>query len=529
MKNWKKVKLGTLLTESKIVSEKPNSNKRIRVRLNVLGIEKRPVTNDKKGATRYYLRKENQFIYGKQNLHKGAFGIIPKELDGFESSSDIPAFDIDDSCYPAWIFYFFKKGAFYLKLESLAKGVGSKRIQPKLIFDLDIYLPPKTEQIKILNEIAKVEADNQELVKEIVFQDENLTKLRQSILQDAVQGKLTQEWREQNPTLEPASELLKRIKVKKNLLIKENKIKKGKKQKSIENLEISSGIPNKWEYVDLDDISQYITDGTHQTPTYVQEGRVFLSAQNVKPFKFMPKKHKFVTEQAYQGYISNKKPEKGDLLLGRVGAGIGETAVIDQNIDFAIYVSLGLIKTFKELTNPNYLAIVFNSPYGVRYAKGNISSKGSSAGNFNLGRIRSFKIPLPSLFEQNVIVEKVNQILTNCDILEEEIKVSKINTERLMQSVLSKLLGEENNILVDKKLAKKVQQAPKRIIKYNSKTINMGLVTLLKENGKLHAEDLWKMSEFPTDIDKFYEELKKQIEVKATIKESTKKGYLELV
>jgi len=95
MKDWKKVKLGSLLTESKILSENPDTDKRLRVRLNMLGVEKRPKTNDKEGATKYYKRKAGQFIYGKQNLHKGAFGIIPHELDGFESSLDIPAFDVE--------------------------------------------------------------------------------------------------------------------------------------------------------------------------------------------------------------------------------------------------------------------------------------------------------------------------------------------------------------------------------------------------------------------------------------------------
>ncbi len=192
MKDWKKVKLGTLLTESKVVSENPNADKRIRVKLNVLGVEKRPVNKDKKGATKYYTRKTGQFVYGKQNLHKGAFGIIPEELDGFESSLDIPSFDVDELCYPEWIFYFFKKGNFYLKLESIAKGVGSKRIHPKQIFMLDIFLPSKEEQKKVLDEIEKAEIINQELVNEIESQEENLIKLRQTILQDALRGKLYQ-------------------------------------------------------------------------------------------------------------------------------------------------------------------------------------------------------------------------------------------------------------------------------------------------------------------------------------------------
>ena len=76
----------------------------------------------------------------------------------------------------------------------------------------------------------------------------------------------------------------------------------------------------------------------------------------------------------------------------------------------------------------------------------------------------------------------------------------------------------------------------KREIKYNSKTTNMDLIKLLKFNGKLHAEDLWKMSEHFDDknigdsIDKFYSDLKTRIEIDKSIKEvRDEKGYIELV
>ena len=105
-----------------------------------------------------------------------------------------------------------------------------------------------------------------------------------------------------------------------------------------------------------------------------------------------------------------------------------------------------------------------------------------------------------------------------------------------MQSVLSKLLGDENNSLVSKRSIVKTKNIPLREIKYNSKTTNMDLVKLLEENGKLHAEDLWKMSEHYDDknigdsIDKFYSDLKTKIEIDKTIKEdSNEKGYVELV
>ena len=293
------------------------------------------------------------------------------------------------------------------------------------------------EQQKLwIKKLINTKAIKENLVSEIETQQELLKKLRQSILQEAIEGKLTASWREQNPDVESASVLLETIKAEKEQLIKEKKVKKGKKQppNEIDNLLLK--IPDSWTYPDLDDITQYITDGTHQTPTYTTSGRIFLSAQNVKPFRFIPQTHRYVSEKDYQAYIANRFTEKGDLLLGRVGAGIGETAVVDIDLEFAIYVSLGLVKTFKQYTNSNYLAIVFNSPYGVKYAKGNISSGGGSAGNFNLGRIRSFPIPLPSLKEQNEIVKKVETLFKVCDELEEQIKSSKINSQTLMQAVL---------------------------------------------------------------------------------------------
>jgi type I restriction enzyme S subunit len=185
-----------------------------------------------------------------------------------------------------------------------------------------------------------------------------LTLLRQSILQEAIEGKLTETWRKKNPVRKDdpeydAAALLENIKAEKQKMIEEGKIRKEKLQESI--TEHSVSIPDSWERPILGVISKQITDGTHQTPTYVKDGKVFLSAQNVKPFKFMPENHQFVSDFAFNEYRKNKIPEIGDLLIGRVGAGIGETAAIDKNIDFAFYVSLGLVKIFKELTLSKYL------------------------------------------------------------------------------------------------------------------------------------------------------------------------------
>lgn len=157
----------------------------------------------------------------------------------------------------------------------------------------------------------------------------SIDALKQTILQLAVMGKLVP----QDPNDEPASELLKRIAQEKAQLVKDGKIKKQKPLPPVNDEDKLFEIPFNWEHVYLNDICEVITDGTHQTPKYTDRGRPFISAQCVKPFKFMPENCRYVSEEDYQQYIKNRTPEINDILLARVGAGIGECAVIDVNLN----------------------------------------------------------------------------------------------------------------------------------------------------------------------------------------------------
>ena len=311
----------------------------------------------------------------------------------------------------------------------------------KSINDLHIIenLDWKEDYKEICRNFFNLQFGTAQITNELSHQLDLIKQLRQAFLREAMQGKLVGSVQLKVGS-ETGHELLAKIKAEKAQLIAEKKIKQGKLQEAEILEDLLFDIPEHWVWCNLDDICFNITDGTHQTPQYTKTGRMFLSAQNVKPFKFMPENHKFVSEEDYQVYIKNRKPEKGDLLIGRVGAGIGETAVIDQDLDFCIYVSVALVQPFKEYINSDYLAQVFNSPYGVRYAKGNISSKGGSAGNFNLGRIRSFQIPLPPLHEQEQIVAKLEELMAFCDSLEESIKESQGYNEKLLQQVLREAL-----------------------------------------------------------------------------------------
>ena len=444
MSNWQKVKIGDFLFERK-GRYKPNDEQIVNLpRIEKIDFSGNFHIGNKDSKTDMILIKDGDLVISGINVAKGAMGIYSGE--DVTATIHYSSYTFDSNKINVEYFKRFLKSSEFIELlNEQVKGGIKTEIKPKHILPLEIQLPDINTQAQIVQHFENVEDDIADVTQEVLKQQSLLKQLKQTILQEAIEGKLTAKWRAKNPDIGTAKELLEQIKTEKEKLVKEKKIKQGKKQiaNEIEDLDIE--IPDSWLLIDLDDITQYITDGTHQTPRYVENGRMFLSAQNVKPFKFMPEIYRCVSEEDYQKYIANRQTEKGDLLLGRVGAGIGETAVVDQDLEFAIYVSLGLVKTFKQFTNPEYLATVFNSPYGVRYAKGNISSGGGSAGNFNLGRIRSFPIPFPPLEEQKEIVTTIEKLFAICDELESEIKQNKITVQTIMATVLKEAFETKEN------------------------------------------------------------------------------------
>jgi len=379
----------------------------------------------------YILIEEDDFAYNPYRINVGSIGLTPKGMKGLVSPAYV-VFRTNEELLPELLWSFLKSKEGLDQIIKFARGTVRKALRFEDLCKIEMLIPPKIKQKRILKNLQFQNSKIEDLKSETIYQLKLLKNLKQQILQDAVQGKLVK----QNPKDEPASVLLEKIKEKKKQFILDKKILKGKIQDPKSKVNIDFILPSNWIWTNLDEISLFITDGTHQTPTYTQSGRIFLSAQNIKPFKFIPEFHKFVSEESYLEYIKNKKPEFGDILIARVGAGIGQAAIIDQKINFAFYVSLALLKPLKDHIFNKYLLLIINSPFGNEYSKKNVSSKGGSAGNFNLGHIRSFPVPLPPLAEQFRIVQKVEEILMKFNELEESIKQGQSYTEQLMQSVL---------------------------------------------------------------------------------------------
>lgn len=140
-----------------------------------------------------------------------------------------------------------------------------------------------------------------------------------------------------------------------------------------------------------DGLVETVTDGTHFTPTYVDEGIPFLSAINVKENSFTPTAgYKFISTEEHFQLCKRVHPKPGDILLRKVGVGPRWACVIPENtFDFSIFVSVALIRS---KINPYFLATYLNSKYGqlqlLRF------NKGISQPDLHLEDIRKTIVPI---------------------------------------------------------------------------------------------------------------------------------------
>ncbi|EJQ77946.1 restriction endonuclease subunit S [Bacillus toyonensis] len=150
--DWEERKIGEFLTESRISGTNGLEAKKLTVKLWGKGVVPKDEIYQGSEATKYYIRKAGQFIYGKLDFLHQAFGIIPDKLVGYESTVDSPAFDIADNLNSSFFLEYVSRKQFYLYQGTIANGSRkAKRIHSETFFEMPLIVPRMEEQIKIGN------------------------------------------------------------------------------------------------------------------------------------------------------------------------------------------------------------------------------------------------------------------------------------------------------------------------------------------------------------------------------------------
>lgn len=241
--------------------------------------------------------------------------------------------------------------------------------------------------------------------------------LKKSVLQAAIKGQLGT-----NKESEESSSLVKSLIEKRQKMICDKLIKKGKEYLPVENDSMMFDIPDNWTWIKLNEISEVITDGVHKTPNYQQSGVRFISATNIKTEIIEFENCKYITEELLNEIDNRCHIRKDTLLISKSGS-LGAVAIVGEDTRFGIFESLAVVNLVEGL-DIEYMRLALKYLFIIAT---NDLSKGIGVKHLHLNVIANLAVPIPPLDEQKRIVDKINSIMPMIDDFE--------NTEKELEII----------------------------------------------------------------------------------------------
>lgn len=306
----------------------------------------------------------------------------------------------------------------------------------------------------------------------------NAQDLKNSILQLAVCGKLVEQRAEEGN----ARELLEQIKLEKDQLIKDKKIKKSKPLPEITEDEIPFEIPESWAWVRFGEIMNVVSARRVHQSDWKNEGIPFYRAREIAKLSEdgYVDNELFISAELYDELSKSGVPKEGDLMVTAVGT-LGKTYIVTKNDKF-YYKDASVIcfENYAKLS-PEYIKMLMETPLMNYQIKSN--SAGTTVATLTMVRMNGYMIPLPPLEEQHRIVAKIEEILPYIDKYDKAYtKLETFNKkfpEDMKKSILQmamqgKLVEQRPEEGTADELYEQIQDAKKKFgIKKNKKILNI--------------------------------------------------------
>jgi type I restriction enzyme, S subunit len=346
------------------------------------------------------------------------------------------------------------------KIESLGTGTTFKAISGGILKSLPVLLAPSNEQKRIVSEIEKQFSRLDEAVDNLKRVKANLKRYKASVLKAAVEGKLTEEWREKHPDVEPADKLLKRILAgrrkkweeaelaKMKAKGKEPKNDKWKKKYKTPAVPLTSprmpDLPSKWALAGIEQLLPPRRESMKTGPfgsllkkyEHRDVGVPVLGIENIRAMKFVHGSKIHITKKKAQE-LDGYKVAPGDVLISRSGT-VGEVCVVPDGIGKArISTNLMKVSLTKNSLFPEIFTFLFN---GSPFVLNQVSElcKGSTRDFLNQDILKRIIFLVPPTSEQKQMIQEVDRTFTTIDRIEHEIKKNLLRADRLRQSILKK-------------------------------------------------------------------------------------------
>ncbi|ANX02551.1 hypothetical protein CSTERLE_13765 [Thermoclostridium stercorarium subsp. leptospartum DSM 9219] len=430
-----KVKIGDLLTRVKepIDIEEDKQYKRVTIKTNNQGVYLRDIEFGRNiGTKKQFIIHEGQFLLSKIDARNGAFGIVPNDLDGAIITGNFWAYEVNHELLNIeWFNIFVSSREFIDICDRASSGTTNRRyLDENKFLNFTISLPSFNEQSLFVENFKWIKQKFDFIMSELSYQYDLIIKLRQSILQEAVEGKLVP----QDPNDEPASVLLEKIKEEKERLIKEGKIKKEKPLPPISEDEIPYELPEGWEWVRLGEVTNYAYNETLK-PDEIDEEEWVLELEDIE--KDTSRLIQVIRNKDRKSKSNKNRFYKGDVLYGKLRPYLKKVLVAPE--DGVCSTEIIPFRGYGNIES-RYIMYIMKSPYIDKIV--NSITHGMNMPRLGTKNALELLIPLPPINEQKRIVEKVDQLMALCDELEKNIEQSKKDCELLIQSVLQEAFKE---------------------------------------------------------------------------------------
>ncbi|WP_073280904.1 restriction endonuclease subunit S [Hymenobacter psychrotolerans] len=386
------------------------------------------------------LIKPGDLLISGINVAKGAVTVYEGEEDVVAtvhySSYTYDAQKIDIT----FLKLFLQSPEFFDAIREQIPGGIKTEIKPKHLLPLEVVIPDNLEeQREVAARFFAFQARQNAVDAELDQQQAYLTQLRQALLREAMQGRLLP----QNPTDQPAAELLRQLRA-----TKEAAAKPGKRKAAplfTEEAEPVQGpfeIPESWVWCKLGELC-FVTklagfEYTNHFKLTTQGDVPVVRAQNVKPNNLLEENLLYLSKET--SLLLDRSALKGpSLLITFIGAGIGEVAVFDKKERWHLAPNVAKAELYLKDMSLKYLMWFLLSNFGV--AEFFKITKATSQPSLSMGTIREVNIPLSPLAEQQRIVAKLEQLLGHCDALEQRIRESRQLAGQLLQTALREALA----------------------------------------------------------------------------------------
>lgn len=445
MATWAKTKIGSFLFERK-GKYKPDDKAIAGLkRINKIDFSGNFHIANKPSKTNMILVCPGDLVISGINVSKGAMGIYCGN-ENVTATIHYSSYTFDTDIIDVEYFKRFLKSAKFIRLlQEQVKGGIKTEIKPKHILPLEIYLPDIVEQKKIVKHFNCIETEDSELKQELSHQQALLKKLRQQILQEAIEGKLTADWRQQNPDIEPASEFLSRIREEKARLVKEKKIKKQKPLPPIREEEKPFDLPEGWEWCRLAELGEIKGGGTpsKSNPNFWDGNIPWICPKDMKK-KYLNGSIFQITSGAIKKSSAKLITEKSILFVVR-GMILSHTFPVAINIKPAtMNQDMKALSPFNSgMEEYIYLTLRGNAGHILKQVK--TSTHGTCRLESDI--YYNWLVGLPPLLEQKAIVAKVEKLLGLCDELEKKNASNQSHAEQLMQAILREAFSQSTGQL----------------------------------------------------------------------------------